>query len=217
MLFAVINIILSGCDSDGLSSNSGLTADYILTFESTWSSETFPINFPQNPHFSGLIGANHNGNVNFWEVGQPASVGIKDVAERGIKDAFISELEQAVRDKNAGEVLSGGGIGTSPGSVSISFQVSKNFPLVTVISMLAPSPDWFAGTSALNLYENGNWAEEKIVELFVYDAGTDDGNDYVSPDQVTSPLQNIQKIEEPPFKIDGALHSVGTFTFTLKK
>jgi hypothetical protein len=218
MLFLFISIIFTNCEKDsGLTPELEMTAEYVLTFESTWSSETHPTYFPQNPHYSGLIGAIHNKNVVFWEEGQEASVGIKEMAERGLKDSLISEIERAIQINNASKVLSGGGIATSPGSVTLSFQMSSGFPLVTIVSMLAPSPDWFVGVSALNLTENGRWIENKIVELNVYDAGTDSGSEYTSPNQVTSPPENITKIEESPFKINNVIRSVGIFTFTLKK
>ena len=50
MLFIVINIFLTNCEKDkGLAPELEMTAEYVLTFESTWSSETHPTNFPQNP------------------------------------------------------------------------------------------------------------------------------------------------------------------------
>jgi hypothetical protein len=36
------------------------SARYQLTFEATWSDGTHPLEFPPNPHFSGLIGASHS-------------------------------------------------------------------------------------------------------------------------------------------------------------
>jgi hypothetical protein len=218
MLFLVISITLTNCDKDkGVTPGLEATADYVITFESTWSSQTHPTNFPPNPHFSGLIGAIHNENVVFWEEGQQASIGIKEMAEKGIKDSLARIIGQAIQMNNASKVLSGGGIASSPGSVTLSFQISSDFPLVTIVSMVAPSPDWFVGVTALNLTDNGKWIEQREVELFVYDAGTDSGSDYTSPNQVTSPSENITKLMESPFKINDTIPAVGTFTFTRKK
>ena len=43
-------------------------------------------------------------------------------------------------------------------------------------SMIAPSPDWFIGLSGLNLYANKRWVADTTVQLFVYDAGTENGD-----------------------------------------
>ena len=154
------------------------TATYTLTFTSTWSASTHPTNFPSGPHFSSLIGGTHNSSVSFWNSGSTASTGIKNMAELGSTSALSSEVNQAISASNAGQVISGGGIGRSPGSASSTFKVTADFHLVTVTSMLAPSPDWFVGVSGLNLLDgSNNWKQREEVELFVYDAGTDSGTD----------------------------------------
>ena len=188
------------------------TADYEVTFESTWSAATHPNNFPSNPHFSGLIGATHDSSVSFWKEGEFASAGIQNVAEKGSKNPFNNEIDAALAAQTAFTKLSGGGIGTSPGSVSLTFQVSNEYPLVTLVSMIAPSPDWFVGVSGLSLYENGEWVSEKVVELYLYDAGTDSGTDFTSRDVVTTPPVVIARIDESV--LQGSNVPYGTFTFT---
>lgn len=62
--------------------------------------------------------------------------------------------------------------------------------------MIYPSPDWFVGVSGLELcLENGSWVEQKILNLYPYDAGTDSGSTYISPDQPTIPKEPIKKIK----------------------
>jgi len=187
-------------------------AEYEVTFESTWSAATHPYNFPTNPHFSGLIGATHDSTVVFWKEGELASAGIKNVAEKGSKNPFDNEINAAIAADTAFTKLSGGGIGTSPGSVSLTFQVSNEYPLVTLVSMIAPSPDWFVGVSGLSLYENGEWVSEKVVDLYLYDAGTDSGTDFTSRDEATTPPVVITRIDESV--LAGSSVPYGTFTFT---
>ena len=81
--------------------------------------------------------------------------------------------------------------------------------------MLAPSPDWFVGVHGLNLLDQGAWLEEVVVDLFVYDAGTDSGSSYTAANEDTQPAENIFLIETPPFLINDVVESVGTFTFRL--
>ena len=192
-------------------------ATYTLVFESTWSEDTHPDDFPSNPHFSGLIGGLHDERVSFWEVDGLAASGIKSMAETGSKAALTDEVEDAIDDGTAAEVLSGGGIGNSPGSRQMSFTITPDHPLVTVTSMLAPSPDWFVGVSGLSLLEDYEWLDTVQVELFAYDAGTDSGESYESPNDPTDPQEAIAKIEGYPFEVDGQVVSVGTFSFTLNE
>ena len=200
-------LFLAGCiDKDAV--------NYKVTFDATWSEETHPDDFPPNPHFSGLIGASHNENVKFWREGELASPGIKNMAETGSKSPLNSEILNAISDKTAYKLISGGGISLSPGSVSLNFKVSKDYPLVSLVTMIAPSPDWFVGVDSLNLYENGSFVDEKVVTLYAFDAGTDSGETYTSPNEPTIPPVAIFKIEGYPFYYNGELVPLGTFTFT---
>jgi len=52
------------------------TATYEATFRATWSRQSHPIDFPQNRHFSPLIGGTHDARVRFWAPGALASPGI---------------------------------------------------------------------------------------------------------------------------------------------
>src|SRR5258706_7367147 len=139
------------------------TAEYQVTFQSSWSQATHPVDFPSNAHFSGLIGGSHSNQVSFWNVGALASTGIKDMAELGSKTPLMQEVQTAVTAGTAHAVLSGGGIGVSPGSVTMTFAVEEAFPYVTLVSMLAPSPDWFVGVSGLSLRANGAWIPNIVV------------------------------------------------------
>jgi hypothetical protein len=193
------------------------TITYKVNFNATWSEETHPDDFPPNPHFSGLIGASHNNEVSFWKEGELASPGIKSMAETGSKNPLNIEILNAILDKTAFKLISGGGINPSPGSVSLEFKVSENYPLVTLVSMIAPSPDWFVGIDSLNLFEDGSFVDEKTVVLYAYDAGTDSGTTYTSPNDPTDPPVPIFKIEGYPFFYEDELVPLGTFTFTKVK
>ena len=187
------------------------TAQYTVTFDAAWSQATHPASFPPSPHWSPLVGGTHNASVSFWNPGQPASQGIEDMAELGATTPLANEVTAAIGSGSAFSVLLGGGISPSPGSTSFSFTIDRDFPLVTLVSMIAPSPDWFVGVSGLSLIESGDWVGEKSVTLWLYDAGTDGGTSYTSPNLDTNPQDPI------------ALHTtlpgyngvpMGTFTFT---
>ncbi len=193
------------------------TATYDLTFTATWSASTHPTDFPSNPHFSGMIGGTHNSAVSFWDVGATASDGIKQMAELGAKGILRGEINQAISASNADAILDGPVMSLSPGSRTITFDIRPPWNLVTVTSMVAPSPDWFVGVSGLDLLDsNGDWINSHEVDLFVYDAGTDSGPTYTSPNQPTDPREAISRIADSPFLVDGSVKPVGTFRFELK-
>lgn len=191
------------------------SARYQVTFDALWSAAAHPDDFPASAHFSGLIGGTHNGQVSFWKVGEPATDGIRNMAERGSKNPLSNEVRQAIDEGTAGEVISGGGIPSSPGTAGASFQANQDFPFVMLVSMIAPSPDWFVGVTSLNLFQDGDWVDEVSVGLFPYDAGTDSGTSYTSPNQATVPPQPISRITGAPFLVNSGVPSLGTFTFRL--
>jgi len=186
------------------------TATYKLTFTATWSRSTHPTDFPSNPHFSWMIGGTHNSNVEFWSPGKTASDGIKSMAETGGTGTLRNEINAAGDDSDV--IIRGRVIG-SPATDQVTFQIKPSHPLVTVTSMIAPSPDWFVGVSGLNLLDGSSWRDRVEVELFVYDAGTDGGTSYASADAPLNPRVNIRQIQESPFLVNGAVKSVGTFVF----
>ena len=98
--------------------------------------------------------------------------------------------------------------------MTVTFAASRDCPLVSVVTMIAPSPDWFVGVADLNLLATGEWIDQRVVELLPFDAGTDDGSGYTSPDAPTGSAETIQSIETAPFLEAGTVLPLGTFTFT---
>lgn len=187
------------------------TALYSIVFNATWSALTHPTDFPSNAHFSPLIGAVHNDAVTFWVLGETASPGVEQMAETGGTGLLAGEIRAEMPD-NALSVVNGRGIG-SPASTTIrEVLVTLDYPLVTLVTMIAPSPDWFVGVAGQSLQDEfGQWAGELKIVLYPFDAGTDDGASYRSPNADSSPRQPIRRLKGvSPFS-DAP---IGTFTFT---
>jgi len=136
------------------------------------------------------------------------------MAETGGKSPLGSEIDALIGGGSACAKISGAGINPSPGVVTVRFGVSPDCPVVSVVSMIAPSPDWFVGVSGLSLYEDGKWLEQKVVELFPYDAGTDSGGTYSSRNEPMGTPDVIRRVETEPLLIDGSVPPLGTFTFS---
>ena len=187
------------------------TATYRVVFEATWSASTHPTNFPGGAHFSPLIGAVHDEDATFWAPEGTATPGIESMAETGGTGTLTSEI-QAEIPEDALAVVNGSGI-RSPGTTTMqAVAVREDFPLVTLVTMIAPSPDWFVGVSGLSLRDAaGDWIGELEVVLYPYDAGTDSGPSYNSANDDTQPREPIHSLRGVnPFSDE----PIGTFTFT---
>jgi hypothetical protein len=187
---------------------------YRLTFTSSWSQDTHPHpdgaeRFPTNAHFSPLIGATHDVTTTFWADGELASAGMEQMAETG--RVLLLREEFAAAGDAVFDTLNGAGI-PSPGETTIAaLRVDRDHPRVTLVTMVAPSPDWFVGVSSLSLLdEKGEWRNELEVVLYPYDAGSDDGADYHSTDiepALHQPIADVTGVA--PF----SNQPMGVFTF----
>lgn len=192
----------------------GGAALYELKFETTWSAATHPRDFPANAHFSSLIGGTHDAGVSFWQIGGIASAGIEAMAELGATGALTSEVNAAIAAGTADQVLNLGGLATSPSSRTVRFTVKARHSRLTLVTMVAPSPDWFLGVTSLDLLPNGQWLDQLVVPLHVYDAGTDSGPSYTSPDADTQPRDPIGPVTTLSGPFQGLPGPVGTYTLT---
>ena len=209
----IILIFLSSCGGGSPADNFGSgNTKYKVTLSSTWSAQTHPLTFPSNPHFSTLVGATHNVNTKFWDAGKLATSGIEVMAESGGTSSLISEINNNISLGDSDIQILAAGIGSSPGSSSFTVNVNSSHTFLTVVTMLAPSPDWFIGVTAYNLMPNGVWIDKETVTLYAYDAGTDDGSSYTSTNADTNPKESIMKITTTPFVVNNMVVPVAKLT-----
>lgn len=70
-----------------------------VAFEGRWTRNTHPRNYPQDvwgTRFSNIIGASHRRRGSFWQEGDFASDGLKELARSGITKSLESELKENV-------------------------------------------------------------------------------------------------------------------------
>ena len=170
------------------------TATYSVTFTGNWTdASTTPENdLPGSAHFTTLIGAIHNSSVTFWSSGGTATRGIEIMAETGGTSTLRSEIEASSHHHAViQQGVSFGGTGTATFSIT----VPKDHPLITLTSMIGPSPDWFVGISGRSLLDSqDNWLSTVQIDLYPYDAGTEDGNTFSLSNPNTSPQGTITSI-----------------------
>lgn len=188
-------------------------ATYKVTFHGTWSRATHPIEYPKGAHFSGLIGATHNGGYVLFKVGKVATRGLKNLAEHGQHSPFDDEIRAAIRAGTAGTLIETSPIFGPPGTVTMTFKADARHPMVSLAAMIAPSPDWFAGVANVRLYANGKWVMRRTLTVYAYDAGTDDGRTYRAADKESKPWKPARLNGSRHFKRNGKRLAVGTLTF----
>jgi len=190
-------------------------AVYKIEFISNWSSSTHPNQYPSNAHWSPLVGASHNASISFFNIGQLATNGVKQVAETGGTSTIESEVSTTISNGTTHKLIKGSGLSTGPGTITINdVEINMDFPLVSLITMIAPSPDWVAQVNSVKLTDDDDdFIQELTLEVFASDAGTDSGTTYGSSNIVTDPAVNMFSLQDTaPF----SSQIIGTFKFTLQ-
>ena len=210
-----------GDGSDGMSLSpqageaaaAGASATYTVTFTGAWTAEATPGGVPDGAHFSPLIGGVHNADVAFLEAGGQATPGIESMAERGRTATLTEEIQAA--GANALSVLrKDSGPGATASDTFEAVTVTADHPRITLLSMIAPSPDWFVGVFGLSLLDaEGNWADALTVDLYPWDAGTEGGDDFSFDNAATVPPGTIVSLRGTDRFSDAP---IATLTFTLQ-
>ncbi|VDD87724.1 unnamed protein product [Enterobius vermicularis] len=173
-------------------------AKYDLEFTGLWSKETHPKDYPSLEHlthFTDMLGASHSNNYTMWKFGTIATDGLKEIAEWG--NTYKGEQEMKA---NATEIrtlmkIKGLWYPEVQGKTRSTFQVNRYHHLVSLAAMFGPSPDWCVGVSSINLcLPDCTWAKERVFELLPFDAGTDNGPSYMSPNNPADPRVPVHPI-----------------------
>ncbi|XP_055372790.1 serine/threonine-protein kinase phg2-like [Condylostylus longicornis] len=85
-------------------------------------------------------------------------------------------------------------ITTGGGRNEAKFFVDGNHSLVSLMTRIVPSPDWFIGVDSLQLCVGGSWLDTVTVEMDPLDAGTDNGFTFTAPNWPTEPQGVIYRI-----------------------
>ena len=132
--------------------------------------------------------------------------------------------EEIYRQKRYGKVYSviraNGPIPKTGNVTLMNIHVDADRSLVSLITMIFPSPDWFLGVSNIDMCDRmtGEWKDSLDRDLFPYDSGTDDGISFESPDAPSNPRTNItliSKDDNTTFKTNSSMiKRLGTFKFS---
>ncbi len=186
---------------------------YTVILKGRWTAAHFPHEYPVGAHFSGLIGASHVDGYALFREGAMPSVGLERLSETGRHTPLDGEVRTAITAGRAGMLFESGPLKDFGDSIVTTITVDAKFPLVSLVAMIAPSPDWFAGVASVDLREMGGWAARKSVDLIAYDSGGDDGATYTAVDADTSPKRATMRATTRHFAPDGKAMPVATVTF----
>jgi len=181
-----------------ITTSDALAVNYRVTFTGTWSADDVaPGTYPSGAHFSDLIGTTHTENSEFWRMGEPSSPGVEQVAELGVNGVIEFELQALQQAGVAGDLILFQSLFGLPNSDTIEIEVSDDKPFISLVSMIAPSPDWFVGVSGLALQE----------------AGTEEGNTFSlsNPESIAGVISRLSGDDSPFIGEPG----VATLQFTL--
>ena len=87
-----------------------------------------------------------------------------------------------------------GMVSTPGGYTSTKIMVQNMYSMVSLITMIAPSPDWFVGVDSYDLCGMNGWKENVTMDLLPWDAGTGNGLNYSPKTGDTMPVNVIMRI-----------------------
>ena len=171
-------------------------ANYNIEFDATWSSSSHPDNYVSSAHFSPFVVYSYDGTTQgrIFTIGSTSTPGMEDMAETGATGILEEEINQIIEAKNALSYFKAQTI-NSPGQIEVTLEFSQEFNHFIFVSMIAPSPDWFV-TAEANLFIEGQWVDQLILDVISFDAGTDSGDSLTAANSDTNPKQPITLFDE---------------------
>lgn len=193
-LSAALSTLLLSCKKEDITTPASFSeARYIVTFTGRWNTPDFAV--PGGAHFTTFVGMVHNSNAWLWKEGIKASPGTELLAEIGNGTTMLTEIDSMIIARNASSLILFTSPATLTGSRMSSIYCNSNYSQVSFASMLGPTPDWFVGVSGINLYKNSNWIADTTLNLYAYDAGTEEGDMFGYNNPATAPQQNIHILQ----------------------
>jgi hypothetical protein len=189
---------------------------YEVEFISTWSATSHPTDFPSDPHFSPFMATSHLSSASLFIEGLDASEGLINLAETGNTDQLDEELQVMINLGQSLDKVKGNRFDSPGTSGKAQIGMRAGYQNVSIVSMIAPSPDWFvAATTSLLDPVDGLWYDEVIANAVSYDVGSDSGNTFTSANQAISPIEAVSYINQGPLtEGQDTVVNMGYFKFT---
>lgn len=193
-----------------------------------WSAVNHPVNYPSNAHWSPPIIAAHSEKYNIWKPDTLATKGVEEVAESGSTSELKKEIGAAQESFSAGDFVEGS-VTFNSSTQSQTFadiMLTPSFDMMSSITMVAPSPDWFTGFYNVRPIDENSmvWLESFEIASYPWDAGTETGDNYSTSNPEENPKVPIMRLTKDTVPNNGVLLNsegtevlpMATWTCTLK-
>ncbi|CAB9501072.1 Spondin-1 [Seminavis robusta] len=193
-----------GNEEDVLVETTGITdADtvervaYHCTFRNLWTEARQPVNFPSSGRWAGPILWTHTLQFQPWLANYAVTRGVEKMAEDGFADVMILEMEQqATQVWEYQEYEEDQFFVSETNFVHIpSIEADFNFPYLSMMASIMPSPDWYTGFYSYWLIDeySRTWYDHIKIQVKPWDAGTDAGQTYTALESDVDPPLVIQR------------------------
>eukprot|EP00117_Sycon_ciliatum_P044951 scpid82019/ scgid4464/ Spondin-2; Differentially expressed in cancerous and non-cancerous lung cells 1; Mindin len=163
--------------SDWLCSASGV-AQYHFQFHTQWIDPPPPQS--QQPTWSWTYGASHSPCFTMWREGEKLDAKYPKRQQRGGFGIHGLDLLQTSDPGNDPVVQT---------VQEASIKLNRYYPLVSAITEIHPSPDWFVGIDSLSLCDGPHWIQQLAIPVYPYDSGWDSGLNFTS----SNPLESWER------------------------
>ena len=169
---------------------------YRVTLIGDWNKLKNPDWHVSGSHLSPFVAWSYYNTIDdpVYQVFTKASEGFEIMAETGGTAKLEEELEVEI-DKGTVFDYSVGKLIFTPDTTNTILHLDENNSIASVVSMIAPSPDWFIAIRA-NLYQNKSWIDDVTIDALNFDAGTDSGKKFKSFNKNTEPKEDITPLED---------------------
>lgn len=188
------------------------SADYTLTFETNFTADTHPTDYPDNASFGPIVVITHAPEVSVFQLGQLASAGLESYVEDGDVGALGSFISTELGEEGDGQfaISSVSAVGPET-TTTLSATITPTRTRITVLARISPSPDWFVGVNSFDVVDGEVLVETALINLVPLDAGTDGGTTYLSEDIMES--NAISVFQGLPFG-EGIFPTLGSLEIT---
>lgn len=199
--YILFSLLLGSCSADDLveSKTKDNVASYQVVVTLDWNENIHPSDlgpFPGGAHFSPLIGSFHLDESSFFVDKGLASPGMEAMAETGATSQLANEIQAQIEMGSATKLIIADRGSGSTGKITLNpGETNGDFAFFSMVSMIAPSPDWFIAVQNIALKDaDGSWLETIEVPFTTWDAGTDDGVVFTAANQDSQPQGSIVRI-----------------------
>lgn len=167
-------------------------ARYSIEFTGKWKMPEFTAT--SGAHFTTVLGMVHNKATHLWKENELATKGVENVAEAGNPNPLLADIDSLIAYGRSISLI----VINAPsitGSRKANIYCNTNYSYVSFETMIAPTPDWFTGINSFNLYKDNKWVADTLINLYPFDAGTEEGDVFGYNNAETVPQQKIHLLQ----------------------